>query len=144
MGRGFGRGAKSVAIVTHAQVKSAGKKTPRGLRSVRQKKKQRYQKKHDQDGQEELEKSLGLSKQEKNMPMTMAQQIAAIQVPHIINKRQKGLKQLRKQIIAAVKNVRRSSTEKGKRKAQKQIEKMQKLQAKKKSEDDDAKSDSSE
>ncbi|CAD2221677.1 hypothetical protein AGDE_06879 [Angomonas deanei] len=119
MGRGFGRGAKSVAIVTHAQVKSAGKKTPRGLRSVRQKKKQRYQKR--ENSQEDLEKSLGVGAPEKAEKKTLTQQIASINVPHIVGRREKGLKRLRKQVINAVKDVRRRHNEKAKRKLEKQL-----------------------
>lgn len=117
MGRGFGRGAKSVAIVTHSQVGNKGKKVPKGLRGVRQKKRQKYQRSNDP--QAELEQSLGLDQRgsPKNAPRTMAQEIASIQFPHIVNKRQKGFKQLRKQIVHAVKDVRRRHAEKSKRRA---------------------------
>ncbi|CCW63925.1 unnamed protein product [Phytomonas sp. EM1] len=110
MGRGFGRGAKSVAIVTHAQVGNKGKKTPKGLRGVRQKKRQRYQKK---DEQGLLEQSLGLEKQRSNEPKNLAQEIASIQFAHVVNKRQKGFKDLRKQIMGAVKVLRRKYARKG-------------------------------
>lgn len=110
MGRGFGRGAKSVAIVTHAQAGTAGKKTPKGLRGVRQKKRQRFQKRGDETA--ELEQSLGLAKPSAKEGKGLAQQIASIQFPHIVNKRQKGFKQLRKQIMGAVKDVRRRHADK--------------------------------
>lgn len=115
MGRGFGRGAKSVAIVTHAQAKTAGKKTPKGLRGSRQKKKQRFQQRNDE--QQQLEQSLGVTENKPAGPKSLTQKIASIQVPHVINKRQKGLKQLRREIVSAVRDLRRSHSEKAKRKA---------------------------
>ncbi|KPA76203.1 hypothetical protein ABB37_07957 [Leptomonas pyrrhocoris] len=117
MGRGFGRGAKSVAIVTHAQTGKAGKKTPKGLRGVRQKKRQKYLKRND--AQSELEESLGLKKDERNdkhAPKNLAQEIAAVQFAHVVNRREKGFKHLRKQIIGAVKDVRRRYADKAHKK----------------------------
>lgn len=112
MPRGFGRGAKSVGIVTHAQAKKAGKKTPRGLRGNRQKKRARYQKGNDE--QVQLEKSLGLDNESsgRGEKKTLAQQIAGIYIPHIINKRQKGLRSLRKDLLTAVKNINRTRSQK--------------------------------
>ncbi|RNF14114.1 hypothetical protein TcG_08105 [Trypanosoma cruzi] len=117
MGRGFGRGSR-VAIVTHAQLKTAGKKTPRGLRGSRQKKRRRFQQKHDE--QRKLEESLGMkttntSKSEK----PLSQQVASIQFPHVVNKRQKGFRQLRRQIVDKVKDLRRRHAEKKKKQAMK-------------------------
>lgn len=117
MGRGFGRGAKSVAIVTHAQVK-ASKKMPRGLRGSRKKRRRQYQKSDAQE-QEDLERSLGMTRPEPKSRKTLAQEIASIQVPHMINKRQKGMKALRRKIIAAVKKTRRRHAEKAKKSAKK-------------------------
>ncbi|KAG5508219.1 hypothetical protein JKF63_05475 [Porcisia hertigi] len=116
MGRGFGRGAKSVAIVTHAQAGKAGKKTPKGLRGTRQRKRQKFLDRNAE--QTQLEKSLGLTKPEKNTPKNLAQEIATIQIAHVVNKREKGLKHLRKQIMGAVKDIRRrhSDTTRKKRK----------------------------
>lgn len=112
MGRGFGRGMK-VSIVTHSQSKIKGKKMPRGLRGTRQKKRDRHQKQND--SQAELEQSLGLDQSRpKGTPRTLAQDIASISVPHCMNKRQKGLKSLRRQIVAAAKDVRRRHADKGK------------------------------
>lgn len=120
MGRGFGRGAKSVAIVTHAQRGKAGKKTPKGLRGNRQKKREKFLKR--KDPQSELEESLGMKKEEKSekhAPKNLAQEIAAIQFAHIVNRREKGFKHLRKQIIGAVKDVRRRHADKAHKKNQK-------------------------
>ncbi|CAJ1014768.1 hypothetical protein, conserved [Leishmania lindenbergi] len=110
MGRGFGRGAKSVAIVTHAQTNHAGKKKPKGLRGTRQRKRQRFLSRNSE--QAELENSLGLTKAGKHTQKNLAQEIASIQFAHIVNKREKGLKHLRKQIMGAVKDVRRRYTDK--------------------------------
>ncbi|KAH8616813.1 hypothetical protein ERJ75_000421000 [Trypanosoma vivax] len=113
MGRGFGRGSR-VAIVTHAQVKSAGKKVPRGLRGTRQIKRRRFQMKHDE--QRKLEESLGMEKTpERKVEKTLAQQVASVQFAHVVNKRQKGLRQLRRQIIAGVRDLRRRYAEKRRR-----------------------------
>lgn len=113
MGRGFGRGTK-VQIVTHAQAGNKGKKTPKGLRSVRQKKRNKFLKASDE--QTALEESLGLQQPRRGAKETsLAQDIAGIQFAHCVNKRQKGFKQLRKHIIRAVKSIRRRNVEKGKR-----------------------------
>ncbi|KAG5481854.1 hypothetical protein GH5_06799 [Leishmania sp. Ghana 2012 LV757] len=117
MGRGFGRGAKSVAIVTHAQAGNAGKKTPRGLRGTRQRKRQKFLRRDSE--QVQLEESLGLVKPEKHAPKNLAQEIASIQFPHVVNKREKGLKHLRKQIVGAVKDVRRRHADKARRNTKK-------------------------
>lgn len=120
MGRGFGRGAKSVAIVTHAQRGKAGKKTPKGLRGARQKKRQKFLKRND--AQSELEESLGVKKletKEKHVPKNLAQEIAAIQFAHVVNRREKGFKRLRKQIMAAVKDVRRRHADRMHKKSKK-------------------------
>ncbi|KAG5481547.1 hypothetical protein LSCM1_05566 [Leishmania martiniquensis] len=117
MGRGFGRGAKSVAIVTHAQAGNAGKKTPKGLRSIRQRKRQKFLRSHSE--QTQLEESLGLTKPEKHAPKNLAQEIASIQFAHVVNKREKGLKHLRKQIMGAVKDARRRHADKASRKTKK-------------------------
>ncbi|AAZ11175.1 hypothetical protein, conserved [Trypanosoma brucei brucei TREU927] len=115
MGRGFGRGLR-VAIVTHAQGKNTGKKTPRGLRGSRQIKRKRFQQKHDD--QLKLEESMGLGPVTKRVAeKPLAQQIAAVQFPHVINKRQKGFKQLRKQIIHGVKSIRRRHAERKRKQA---------------------------
>lgn len=47
---------------------------------------------------------------------SFAQQVAGIHIPHIINKRQKGLKSLRKEILNAVKEIHRSRNNKSKAK----------------------------
>ncbi|ESL11704.1 hypothetical protein TRSC58_00539 [Trypanosoma rangeli SC58] len=117
MGRGFGRGAR-VEIVTHAQVKTAGKKTPRGLRGSRQKKRRRFQQKHDE--QAKLEESLGMKPT--NTPKSekpLSQQVAGIQFSHVVNKRQKGFKQLRRQIVDSVRDLRRRHAEKKRKQAKK-------------------------
>lgn len=122
MGRGFGRGAKSVGIVTHAQVKK-GKKMPKGLRGSKKKRRAPYA-----DEQGDLEESMGVQKtapqhrQQQPAPQrrqktedeggkaprkTLAQEIAGIQFQHVVNKRTKGFKSLRKQLVNAVKDVRR-------------------------------------
>lgn len=120
MGRGFGRGAKSVAIVTHAQAGKAGKKTPKGLRGNRQKKREKFLKR--KNPQSELEESLGIKQEDtakKQAPKNLAQEIASIQFAHIVNRREKGFKQLRKQIIGAVKDVRRRHAQKAQKKNKK-------------------------
>lgn len=114
MPRGFGRGAKSVGIVTHAQAKTAGKKTPRGLRGTRQKKRERYQKRKDPN--RELEESLNGGEGINSGPKSFAEEVAGIHIPHVINKRQKGLKALRKQIISSVKEIARARSNKAKKK----------------------------
>ena len=121
MGKGFGRGAKSVAIVTHAQVKHTAK-TPRGLRGGRAKRRRTHTSVGEQVA---LEESLGVvagprrpaanNKSKKEAP-SLAQQIASIQFPTQVNKRQKGFKQLRRQIMDAVKVVRRQRVQKNSRK----------------------------
>ena len=121
MGRGFGRGAKSVGIVTHSQVKNA-KKTPKGLRSSRRKKRERY---HQQDAQQQLEESMGITEQQqqkgkKNQKQqeevrqgkSLAQEIAGVAFEHVLNKRQRGFKQLRRQLLTSVKDVRRRYVQK--------------------------------
>ncbi|KAH9588768.1 hypothetical protein LSM04_005928 [Trypanosoma melophagium] len=117
MGRGFGRGSRAV-IVTHSQGKSGGTKTPRGLRGLRQIKRKRFQEKHDE--QKKLEESMGMGATkatQKEKPL--AQQVAGIQFAHVVNKRQKGFKQLRRQIIEGVRELRRRHAEKKKRQAKK-------------------------
>lgn len=128
MGRGFGRGAKSVGIVTHAQVKGA-KKMPKGLRGSRKSRRRQFKGEHDD--QTQLEQSMGVStpppssSQKKKASgksseeggtkpaRTLAQEIAGIQFQQVIHgKRQKGFKSLRKQLLASVKDVRRRYTEK--------------------------------
>ena len=132
MGKGFGRGAKSVAIVTHAQVKHTKKKMPKGLRGGRKKKRRMFHAANNE--QQQLEQSLGLGDGRPkvareggdgsvappaglsgNNRKSLAQQIAGIQFQHVLNKRQKGFKSLRKQLLASVKDVRRRHAEKGKR-----------------------------
>ena len=130
MGRGFGRGAKSVAIVTHAQVKGGQKKMPKGLRGSRKSRRRQY----SGGEQGELEQSMGMrstgegaggvaasaavdgavgkKKGGNQPPRSMAQEIASVQFAHVVNKRQKGFKQLRKQIMQAVKVVRKKHHEK--------------------------------
>jgi hypothetical protein len=135
MGKGFGRGAKSVAIVTHAQVKGK-KKLPKGLRGNRKKKRRMFHAANDE--QTQLEQSLGMNPAapgkkpatadaEPAAPFTnkgrsLAQQIAGIKFQHMVNKRQRGFKSLRKQLLASVKDVRRRHAEKGKRRNQKDAE----------------------
>lgn len=122
MGRGFGRGAKSVGIITHAQVKK-GKKMPKGLRGSNKKRRA-----PQRDEQGDLEESMGVpvttnkGQQQRGAPQrrqktedeggkaprkTLAQEIAGIQFQHVVNKRTKGFKSLRKQLVNAVKDVRR-------------------------------------
>lgn len=117
MPRGFGRGAKTVGIVTHSQAKTAGKKTPKGLRGVRQIKRARFQKGKNEN--KELEESLGVGVEKKVFtgPKTLAEEIAGIHVPHCINKRQKGLKALRKQILSSVKDIYRARSNKSKKRS---------------------------
>jgi hypothetical protein len=133
MGRGFGRGAKSVGIVTHAQVENA-KKLPKGLRGSRKKRRSQRRKTEDEQGQ--LEESMGVQTEQRGTERkkqqrsedeggkmsrkTLAQEIAGIQFQHVVNKRQKGFKSLRKQLVNAVKDVRRRYAQKNKARASKQ------------------------
>lgn len=116
MGRGFGRGARSVAVVTNAQVKGAAKKMPKGLRSGRRQKRDRMRRRHDD--QAKLEESLGMAQsqgKDRSEAPSLMQEIASIQIPHIVNKRHKGFGGLRRQIIQAVKDVRRRHSQRAKR-----------------------------
>lgn len=142
MGRGFGRGAKSVGIVTHAQVKK-GKKMPKGLRGSRKKRRAPFNKAGDEQG--DLEESMGVQKTTTTQQnrrgggdaaapkkrktedeggrtprRTLAQEIAGVQFQHVVNKRQKGFKALRKQLVNAVKDVRRRYAQKNRSRSLKQ------------------------
>eukprot|EP00744_Colponema_vietnamica_P006789 GILI01009840.1.p1 GENE.GILI01009840.1~~GILI01009840.1.p1 ORF type:complete len:176 (+),score=34.90 GILI01009840.1:95-622(+) len=121
MGRGFGRGAKTVSIVTHAQVKGRHK-IPRGLRGNRKKKRRQFQNANDEQAQLETSMGVGAQPNTKNTKpnetgilngrRTMAQEIASIQFEHNIRGRKKGFKQLRKQLLDSVKDLRRKHHEK--------------------------------
>jgi hypothetical protein len=123
MGRGFGRGAKAVAIVTHAQAKKQ-KKLPRGLRGGRKKRRSTYA---DKDAIEEGR----APKQEKNKPLSIHSQIAAVQFPSNVPRGQ-GFKQLRKGLIKQVKNIRRNYNEKAKVKRAREDERQIRLQVQRK------------
>ena len=120
-----------MAIVTHAQVKGGQKKLPKGLRGSRKARRRQF----SGGEQGELEQSMGMrgtgegaggaaasttvdgsiGKKKGNgggAPRSMAQEIASVHFSHVINKRQRGFKQLRKQLIDAVKVVRRKHHDK--------------------------------
>lgn len=137
MGRGFGRGAKSVAIVTHSQLKKA-KKLPKGIRGNRKSRRRFFKSANDE--QTQLEESMGMQNKNdsekkeggKNRSedeggqqkrKTLAQEVAGIQFQHVIHgKRQKGFKQLRKQILSSVKDIRRRYAQKQRTRAERQQE----------------------
>lgn len=123
MGRGFGRGAKSVAVVTHAQVKGR-MKMPRGLRGNRKKKRKMYARANDEQAM--LENSMGVgevpsAKTQKKQSQetgvlsgrrTMAQEIASIQFDQNVKGRRKSFKVLRKHLLESVKDLRRKHHQK--------------------------------
>nr|CCC90343.1 conserved hypothetical protein [Trypanosoma congolense IL3000] len=118
MGRGFGRGSR-VTVITHSQG-GHSKKVPRGLRGSRQIKRKRFQQKHDEQAQ--LEKSLGAGPAATHASdKSLAQQISCISFPHVVNRRQKGYKKLRKQIIKGVRSIRRKHAEKAKKMLRKKV-----------------------
>lgn len=108
MGRGFGRGAKSVAIVTHAQLKSKAKKLPKGLRvNKKRAKRLRMNQADDEDPNQMLQTKV--AEQSSRRASTMQRldaQIAAIHIPENVAGRGK-LKHLRKQIVSQVRDLRR-------------------------------------
>lgn len=141
MGRGFGRGAKAVGIVTHSQVKGK-KKLPKGLRSTSSRKKRRAnyreQQEHDVDIENGGVGKIGNKPQGKGQPSqaskpdpnarkSLASQIAGIQLPEAVNGRKKGFKGIRKQLMAAVRDVRKRYHQKARKNAQKDIEQKSKL-----------------
>ena len=111
MGRGFGRGAKSVAIVTHAQMKGKAKKLPKGLRGGK-KKARRMRHEDDDDPNKMLETRVpsqqhqGGGKKPSSTMQRLDAQIASIHMKESVAGRGR-LKNLRKQIIAEVKELRR-------------------------------------
>jgi hypothetical protein len=110
MGRSHGRGAKGVAIVTHAQVKRA-KKTPRGLRATsRRQRRQEYvatQAQDDPASAGDTGVHPGSKKGKNQAPRTLEQQIAGV---HFLENVPKGTKlsSLRKQILRQVSTLRKS------------------------------------
>jgi hypothetical protein len=111
MGKGFGRGAKSVAVVTHAQATKGGKKLPRGLRpnKKRQKRMREAQAKED-DPNQMLNTKVAPEKPGQKPNSTLKRldaQIAAVHFQESIPGRGGGLKNLRKQIVDSVKTLRR-------------------------------------
>ena len=123
MGRGFGRGAKTVAVVTHAQVKGKGK-LPRGLRGNRKKKRKMYARANDEQAMLETSMGVGENPSQKTQKKqhqetgvlsgrrTMAQEIASIQFQSNVKGRRKGFKLLRKHLLESVKDLRRKHHEK--------------------------------
>jgi hypothetical protein len=128
MGKGFGRGAKAVGIVTHAQVR-AKKKMPRGLKVSRKKRRTQYR---DQDAADAAVAS-GAEAPTKKGPSnsneggfdpkkSLASQIAAIKMPDAVNGRKKGFKDIRKKLLAAVKDVRKRYHDKARARSRKESE----------------------
>ena len=115
MGRGFGRGAKSVAIVTHAQMKGKAKKLPKGLRGGKKKARRARHEQDPDDPNRMLNTRVrdgpspaggaGGKKPSSTMERLDAQ-IASIQFKELVNGKGR-LKNLRKQIIQEVKGLRR-------------------------------------
>jgi hypothetical protein len=117
MGRGFGRGAKSVAIVTHAQVKNA-KKTPRGLRAATSRKKRRstYASRAAMEDPSSMmdvgdyhKKRKAREQGQRETNRNVEQQIAAVNFPELVTGKGRRLKTLRKTIVHKVKELRRNA-----------------------------------
>lgn len=110
MGRSHGRGAKSVAIVTHAQVKRA-KKTPRGLRATaRRQRRAEYRHEAAMDDPNSLADTgdrPGQGKKGNKPAKTIVQQIAGIHFKENVPRGKGKLKHLRKQLLNEVSNLRR-------------------------------------
>ena len=135
MGRGFGRGAKSVAVVTHAQVKNA-KKVPRGLKLTRKKRRRMYKDDHDAEDPNTMMDTGDKNKNRKGkpngqenkgnvQPKSVEQQIAGIDFKQLVS-RGKKLSSLRKQIVGAVKNIRRRNHQKQESRAKAEVKNVEK------------------
>ena len=137
MGRGFGRGAKAVAIVTHAQVKNA-KKVPRGLKETRKKRRRMYRREAQAEDPNSMmdtgddKRNEGKSNSKKHVaPKSVEQQIAGIHFETLVP-RGKKLKVLRKQLINTVKNIRRKDHKKKEARAKADVRKIEKMERRKK------------
>ena len=134
MGRGFGRGAKSVAIVTHAEVKRQ-KKVPRGLKFGRKKKRRMYKQQGEDGGQvnpiEEVgpgavnpkslkDKRAAIAEAKKSRKNT-AEQVAGLRIASSVAGRRKGLASLRKELLKSTKELNRQNHIKRMKKAQQDI-----------------------
>jgi hypothetical protein len=115
MGRGFGRGAKSVGIVTHAQMKGKAKKLPRGLRNSKKKTKRanRRQELDADDPNQMLATKVPQQRRgpaEGGKPTSSMQrldaQIASIHFKESVQGKGR-LKHLRKELVAQVRDLRR-------------------------------------
>jgi hypothetical protein len=114
MGRGFGRGAKSVAIVTHAQMK--GKvKLPKGLRVSKKRTKRAARRGMDHDDPNHMLNTrandssrggAGAGKKPSSTMQRLDAQIASISFQENVLGRGR-LKHLRKQIVGQVRDLRR-------------------------------------
>lgn len=133
MGRGFGRGAKSVAVVTHAQVKNA-KKVPRGLKVTRKKRRRMYKQDHDSEDPNSMMdtgdnnkggKPKGQQKKGNIQAKTVEQQIAGIDFKQHVGRGTK-LSVLRKQIVGTVKNIRRRNHQKQEARAKAEVKNVEK------------------
>lgn len=127
MGRGFGRGAKSVAIVTHAQVKTA-KKAPRGLRITRKKRRRMYRREGEAENPDTMMDTGDNQKPSKkgnNKPKSVEQQIASVDFQTLVP-RGKKLKHLRRQLVSTVKNIRRRNHQKQEARAKSEVKQLEK------------------
>ena len=141
MGRGFGRGAKAVAVVTHAQVKNA-KKIPRGLKDTRKKRRRMYRREaaaedpnsmmNTGDEMTNNKRNEGKTNSKKHVaPKSVEQQIAGIHFETLVP-RGKKLKVLRKQLINTVKNIRRKDHKKKEARSKAEVRKLEKMEKRKK------------
>ena len=107
MGKGFGRGAKSVAIVTHAQTKGKAKKLPKGLRVSKKKQKRDARREDPEDPNSMLETRVrGKPSETQSSMKRLDVQIASIQFKELVQGRGR-LKHLRRQIVDEVRDLRR-------------------------------------
>jgi hypothetical protein len=124
MGRGFGRGAKSVAIVTHAQVKHA-KKTPRGFRATsRRNRRSQYRAQAANDDPSSLADTganRGRKGGKNRAALTLDQQIAGISFQDNVPKGRNKLASLRKDIMQQVKVLKRKHHRQQQNRAQQEV-----------------------
>ena len=138
MGRGFGRGAR-VTVVTRAQAQKAGKKIPRGMRTSKKKMKRMRRERSEMEsaagGEREKHREVKEGENAKAGRLrdvegdaslvggahgTLAHQIASVKIPTLVRGKGQKLKELRKQLMKSVKQIRQSHAAKARSKAKKQ------------------------
>ena len=122
MGKGFGRGAKTVGVVTHAQANKVAKKIPRGLKGTNRKAR-RAQIQRDQEAEEPdtMLETKAAKYEVVSSRKKLDLQIAAVQFKDLVAGKGRRLKHLRKEIVKSVKDIRRRHHEK-QTKARKDLE----------------------